>query len=227
MANKNAQIVSKNVLYVGMFLAVALLAGVYGKRYFVKNMVLVERPGVDAQGSMSPSPTLQPTIVPQVIQPEVPKPALPEGWTEYVNEEFGYSIAYPKFVTVGKYSYNMFVLEEGVNTSTIVAKGIDGLGSVTVTKKSLNEVLKDRASFNKNQSAATKITKQDNYSLNGYQAIRLVTEGTFGEERLQTIEFLIENNGRVYILVWGSFDMNSNLSYEAMGDTIFKTFHLN
>ncbi len=210
-----------------MFLAVALLAGVYGKRYFVKNMVLVERPGVDAQGSMSPSPTLQPTIVPQVIQPEVPKPALPEGWTEYVNEEFGYSIAYPKFVTVGKYSYNMFVLEEGVNTSTIVAKGIDGLGSVTVTKKSLNEVLKDRASFNKNQSAATKITKQDNYSLNGYQAIRLVTEGTFGEERLQTIEFLIENNGRVYILVWGSFDMNSNLSYEAMGDTIFKTFHLN
>lgn len=158
------------------------------------------------------------------VQPDIPKPDYPEGWEEYVNEEFGYSFAYPPAVTERGFTHKTGIYEYQ-NMGYVSVEGIDAIGGVEVLEMRLSEA---QNSITENRKAAALprlIVEEKNIAWSGYTG-KMITFSDKDKSLMDTV-ILVEDEGRTYVLVWPeSLDRVDELGYNLFGKKILGTFHI-
>lgn len=211
--------------------AIVLLGAVITQMASVKSESEVPVVSVEQETTQTVSSTEESTTEEKneyVEQPNVPKPDYPENWEEYVNEEFGYSFAYPTRIYAAGFNRDAKIVEYSYThegkpyfVRGYAAEGFEDFGGVKVTKNSLEELKKEFSAY---QNATI-----EEITFNGYAATQVLssyyTNTTYDNLLITDVNILIPNGDVVYILNWNSGYV-SELSYDAIGKTILNTFHL-
>lgn len=162
-------------------------------------------------------------------QPDVPKPDYPEGWKEYVNEEHGYSFAYPKTVYTNGNAHETFISTdfEFRDEIYVTARGFGGFGGVKVLEERVEEAYNERMQYYTTLAIPFYLVKDEVVDFNGYTTRSLTFERTDYPHSSNNV-FLIEHKGKTYVLGWSSSNDNlRELNYASLGESILSTFHLN
>lgn len=173
--------------------------------------------------SMDDKPgTASPTA--QVVQPDVAPPDVPEGWVQYVNEEYGYSFWYPDGIQVNGFDYTTHI-NEIQEHAYFVAKGIDALGGVEVRSESLADAKQAVIEFEESLYVPSEMTVDEEITLGGYNAVELLFQTNDGTG---TIHILIENKNKTYDLSWvyQPLDNKTSIDYDDLGKKILSTFRI-
>lgn len=159
-----------------------------------------------------------------VVQPDVAPPDVPEGWVQYVNEEYGYSFWYPEVIQVNDFDYTTHI-NEIQEHAYFVAKGIDAIGGVKVRSESLAEAKHAVIEFEERLYVPSEMTIDEDTTLGGYNAEKILFQTNDGTG---TIHILIENKNKTYDLSWiyQPTDDIKSIYYDDLGQKILSTFRI-
>lgn len=227
MAQQKLSVPFLAVLTLGLVAVVAfgaLVTKQIRSKYLASHETPAEVVATTPQPTASPTPSATPNIV---MQPKVPKPTYPEGWTEYKNDELGFLVAYPDESKTNKTKNQGFGVRELPEKINFYINGADVFGSIEYTKLDILEA--ERSIIKKLTDLPANITVRNTsdtkIGTKNYSARKIIFKYPSPNSDDIVIFFTKSEKG-TYILTWHGYKSDVKESYDNIGESIFKTFQI-